>query len=393
MSDWLDAPTSVSEGGVANLYTTNERPIDMHKKVMTAFPALTPIISILTKLSEDTARNVQIDHIEENQIPTKVQVAAALTSSGTTLTLSANAKTLVKDTVLYNVDKNDSVLLDSTPTSDTSCAVTRDVAGATGVAWVSGDICYVLPPALAENDSTEFRDVSVADSRFYNLMQLVKLQYSITRVGNRMTTHFGGPGSKREQLKRQKFREVRIKWEQMVYFGGRATSGSNESTKRMSRGLTQFLRDGTLYKNFNGIITESGFRNFLGDYKDQNPDATEIMLFAAGNVLDRITDFGRDAIRIDPSSEMFGLDILRYKARGLMVKLVALPLLTDPTGRGYGYLLDLDRIGLKTLDRLTFFPEAKNVGESEVITDTYRVVTSMLLANESRHAMFVGAKL
>ena len=384
--------TVVAVGGSANLPATNELPIDMHKKVMTAFPELTPLTSILTRLDEDTAHNFQQDWIEDHDIPVNVIVATTLSAAGTALVLVANGDTIVQDSLLYNPRTFDIASADATGTT-AAVTITRDEGGTTGAIWNSGDVLYVLPPALPENDATEFRNTSVADTRLYNLQQIVKLQYGITRVMDKITTHFGGPGSKRNQLKMQKFREVRRKWELMCYMGGRASSGTAPATQRMAGGLTHYLRNGTLYKDFNGIITESGFRNFLGDYKDQNPDATKIMLFAAGNVLDNITDFGLSAIRINPMSKVLGLDVNTYKARGLQVNMVPLPLLHDPVGRGWGFLLDLERIRLKTLDRLSFFPEAKNVGESEVIYDTYRVVSSMLLANESRHAMFVGALL
>ena len=48
---------------------------------------------------------------------------------------------------------------------------------------------------------------------------------------------------------------------------------------------------------------------------------------------------------------------------------------------------------IKNLDNPTFYPDAKSVGESELIYDTYRVATSMIIGTESRHAMHVGAKL
>ena len=396
MADYWDAPTVVSVGGAENLPTTNELPIDMHKKLFTAFPALTPLTVILTKLSEDPAHHYQQDWIEENQIATKLVVSTELAADGTALVVAANGDTVVKDSLVFNPRTFDMAYASATGTAN-AVTIVRDQGGTTGAIWLSGDVLYVLPPALVENDNynaaATFRATSVADTRTYNLQQIVKLQYGITRVMDKVATVFGGAGTKRNQLKSQKYRETRVKQELLTYMGGRATSGTAPATRRMAGGLVHYLRNGTLFKDFNGIITESGFRSFLGDYKDQNPDATNIMLFGAGNVLDRVTDFGLGQIRINPMSTKYGLDIETYKARGLQVNMVSLPLLTDPEAKGWGFLLDLSRIKMKTLDRMTFTPDALNVGQSEVIYDTYRVVTSLLLANESRHAMFVGAKL
>ena len=304
----------------------------------------------------------------------------------------ANGDTLVIDTLLYN-PRNDDLRICTATETDNSIAVTTNQGGKTSTVWQAGDVIHVLPPALDEDDDVGTRYKSVADTNVYNLHQIVKLQYALTRLEDKMASHFGGAGSKRQELRAQKYREYRIKKEKLVYFGGRATGGTAPATKRMAGGFVHYLRNGTLYKDFNGIFTESGFRNFIGDYKDQNPDATEVWYFAAGNVIDLITNFGADKVRLSPMSKTYGLDINTYLARGMKVHLVALPLMDVPVTRGWGFLLDLQRVRLKTLDRDMFHAEAQNVGESELLIDSYRGVYTLMLANESRHAMSVGADL
>lgn len=392
---------SVTAGTIVsgqNLIATNELPIDMHSKMMTAEPPLTPLNVILMKLAEDPAHNFRIDWQEKKEVPTTLVVAATESSASTSISVVDNGDTLVKDTLLYNPRNDDLRLVDANET-DNTITVTISQGGKTSTVWQIGDVIHVLPPALVENDNPgnaatfTLRNKSVADENVFNFQQIVKLQYGITRSMDMVKTHFGGAGTKRQELKGQKFREYMIKKEKLLYFGGRATGGTAPATRRMAGGMTHYLKDGTLFKDYNGIFTETGFRNFLGDYKDQNPDATSIWLFAAGNVIDLIDDFGLDKVRLTPLSKTMGLDILEYKTRGLTTKLVALPLLDIGITRGWGWLIDMERIRLKTLRRDTFFPEAYNVGMSEVIYDTYFGEYSLLLANESRHAMFQNALL
>lgn len=376
-------------------YATNELPVDMHSKQMTAYPQLTPMTSILTRLSEDTAHNFRVDWQEPNEIPTTVVCARTESSASTTVYFVANATTLVKDTLLFNPRTFDLRIVDSTPSSDTSATVTISQGGSTSAVWLAGDIIHVILPALGENDnsanSETYRDVSVADDNVYNYIHLAKLQFSMTRTADLMTTHFGGPGSKRMQLKQQKYREFRIKLEKSIYFSGRA----NDTTdyRYMMGGIVYYLRNGSLYKDFGGTMTETGFRNMLGDYKDENPDSEQVFAFVAGHVHDIIDNWGLNKVRLSPMSKKYGLDIYIYVSRGLTVNLVPLPLLTDPVTRGWGFILDMERIRLKYLRRAMYYPEAKNVGESEIIYDTYLAQLSMILANESRHMMFVGALL
>lgn len=344
-------------------------------------------------MGSNPAHNTRIDWIEENEIPDTLVIGATESSAGTSITVVANAYTAVNDSVLFNTRTYDCRRVNAVPASDTALTVAISEGGTTSAVWNAGDVIHVLPPALPENDA-EYRLSSVVSDNVYNYVHLMKLQYALTRVVDKVHTIDGGAGSKRSQLKRQKYREFRKKLEKLLYFGGRATSGdANYTELRMMGGLTHYLRNGTLYKDFNGIMTESGLRSFLGDYKDQNPDSSNVMIFAAGNVLDIISNFGRSALKIAPESKTYGLDIWNYISRGLRAKLVALPLLTDAYSRGWGWILDMERLKIRWLDPPKFYPEALNVGESENIIDTYRGVVSMLIGNESRHAMFVGAKL
>lgn len=387
----MATPTIVGVGGSGNLPQTNELKVDIWKKRMTAFPELTPITTITSRLAVDPAHNFQIELLEENAMPSKVTIAQDEASASTTIYVSAYGTTLVQDTLLYNPRVHDLRLVDSTPTTNT-VTVSVDQGGTTSSVWKSGDEVFVLPPALAENDEN-FRAASAQDTRVYNYMQLIKMQYAITRLNDKLHTQFGGAGEKRRALKRQKYREFREKGELLRYFGGRASSGTAPASKRMQGGLVHFLRSGTLYKDYGGTFTESGWDNLLGDYRDQNPDARNIAACVAPNVLRQINYFAKDKIRISPNTKKYGLNLTQYQGGPMTVDLIELPLLTDATTRGWGFLLDFSRIKLQDVDKPMFHPDAKDIGESEIIYDTYREVTSMLVANESRHAMFVGATL
>ena len=141
------------------------------------------------------------------------------------------------------------------------------------------------------------------------------------------------------------------------------------------------------------MFTESGFDNWLASYHEDNPDAHQISFACAPNIIQQINWFAKDKIRISPNSKKYGLNLNQYIGGPLTVDLVPMPLLTGATTRGWGFLLDWKRIKLQDIDRPTYYPDCLEVGQSEVIYDTYREVTSMLVANESRHGMCVGATL
>jgi len=177
----------------------------------------------------------------------------------------------------------------------------------------------------------------------------------------------------------------------MRIVGARSTSGTAPATTRTMGGLTSVLYDGTLFMDFSAGFTESGFDNWLGSYADLNPDKKRVSFIGAPNVLRQINYWLKDKIRISPNAQRFGLNIMQYFNGPLDIDLIRHPLLVDKVTSGWGFIIDWESIMLKEVQPLTYFPDAKSVGESEVIYDIYRELTSMLIANESCHAMMVGA--
>lgn len=388
--DALENPTLLTVGGTGNLLATNELPVDMHPSLFNSYTDLTPLTVILSKLGEDQAKNFRSDWQEKKEIPTTVICATSEASAGTSINVVDNGITLVQDTLLFNPRTFDLRIVDSTPTTN-AITVTISQGGTTSAAWDAGDVIHVLLPALAENDEHQTRHVSVADVNMFNYVQLCKLSFALTLMQGKMPTYFGGAGTKEQELQGQKYREYRIKKEKLVMFGGRATGGTAPATRRMMGGLVHHLRNGTLYKNFNGFCTESGFRSWLGDYKDQNPDATNVMLFAGSSLAETVSLFGKDKIRISPESKTYGLWINRYQARGLTCDIVPMPLMSDAITGGWGFLLDLNRTLLKAIDKDTYFPWDRSPVAGEVKYNCYRGAYTMIVATESRHAMCVGA--
>ena len=97
--------TIVQTGGAGNLYATNELPVDMHPKTMSALVSLTPLTSILTKLRTDKAHNFRIDHQEKKEIATTIvcaQTESSAPSGANALAIQGDGYSLVLDTLIFN---------------------------------------------------------------------------------------------------------------------------------------------------------------------------------------------------------------------------------------------------------------------------------------------------
>ena len=389
------ARTVFGSGGAGggNTPTTSELVLDVHSKIQTTYSAIAPLTTILDKMGSDPARSFKVEWIEEHAIPTKLKVGTQLAAAGTALVVTANGATAVIDSVLFNPRTWDYARVSAAPTSN-AVTITRDTNGSTGVIWLAGDVLHVLPPSVPENDGAVYRSASLKNDNVFNYTQLIRMNYTLTRTMDVIAVLPGNTASKRDSFMNQKFREVREKWELLTIMGGRAvTNSTTVATRRDAGGLVHFLRNGTLFKDFGGIMTESGFRSMARDYKDENPETVDAWCFVAGNVADIITSWGLGAVRLVPESKKYGLEINKYTAAGITFKIVAMPLLTDNETRGWGFILDMERLKLKILSPLTWHGDALPIGQSELIHDLYRLQASLLVGAENKHLMFVGAKL
>lgn len=386
----MATPTIITNAGTGNAFATNETLIDMSDKRYRAYARQAVLTTLLLRLNRMPSHNFLVDLIEENEIPTKVVVGATMAAGGTTLNVVDFGTTLVLDSILWNPTNSEYLRVTAAPTSN---AISVTNHSGTTAQWNVGEEVIVLPPVITEDDEN-IRTSSAVDSRIYNYHQILKLSFKVTRLANKVHTQFGGAGSKRLQLQQQKFREFKVKDEQRKWFGARTTSGTAPATRYGTGGVISVLENGTLYKDFGGTFTESGWDNYLGNYFDQNPDAEKIAFFGAPNVIRQINYFAKDKLRLSTNTKKYGLNLNSYVGGMMDVDLIPTPIFNQSTPtKGWGFILDLNRIMIKELDGMVLEKDAKAMGESENIYDTYRAVDSLLIANESRHSMMVGADL
>lgn len=390
MANPITDETVSTTGALDTMYVSNERPLDMYPSLFETYPEVTPLTVLFNKLGQKNATQETMYWFEKREMPYLFQVASAVASGGGSVVVVANGDTVQKNTQLYNVDKDEIALVTANGSSNT-LTITKGSAGTTAVAWTEGDILVSLLPAETEG-STEYTNIHyVAPTSGYNYQQLIRIQFGMTRTADKLTTYWGGPGSKRLLNQQQHYDLARKMSEFQVAFGGRASSSSGTTALRMGGGLRQFLYNGTNFKNFNGAFTETGFNNWLADYCDQNPDIGKSVVFAgASNMIRRFSDWGRDAIQVSPRSTEYGLRIKTYVGADIDVDLVPMPLFTHGAMRGMGFLIDSSRALIRPMVPMTLHQDLLGY-QSEIIYDLYREITSFMLADERRHGMCVGA--
>lgn len=389
--------TVLPTGAVGTSFSTNEPVVDMHAKLYKHHASVTPFLSDLSRLAEGQAKNPTIYWSELESIPERVVLVNAL-GTGTAATVQSNGPSLVIGTVLYHPDLDDYATVDATPTTN-AVTLTRSALGSTAASWASGDVLLAMPPISPEDEDGVYRTSSVKQSEGYNYVGLIRMGTAITITGDETYTHWGGPGAKRRQTQEAKLDEIKRKVENMIMVMGRYASGTTTTTAlRYPGGIADYLSGGTLYKDFAGGFTESGFRKMVLDYIDQNPDlkGVPLKLYTSRYVIEKVANWLKNDIRIAPESKTHGFDVFDYVCAGTRINLIPMPLLTDPITKGWGFILDMDNIMMKFMDsgRLKLMLNVKDApSKTELYYDLYRMQFSLMLARESRHLMFSGANL
>ncbi len=369
---------------------TNELAVDMWGKTWESFPSIVPLTAIMSKMSDENSFNFRVDLIERHAMPISFTLNNNA-STGTSLTINTDYNALVEGTLLFNARTEDIASVDTTPTTAT-VTVSRSAAGTTAVAWLADDVLFAMLNVIAENEADYIESASKQNTNVYNYQQLNRLCFAVTRTDARMKTVHGG--TFREMAQTQKWREYLEKKEINTYMGGRSTSGTAPATIRTMGGLHYFLKDGDLFKDFGGNLTETSFDDYLNSIYVAQPDIVNPWCFLAPGAKKKIYNFAKAKGQItldEETSNTYGMQIDEYDYDGMMVKLVRLPLLAkSPDTNGWGWLLDLDRMTYKTLEKEMLHKDIVGM-RSEVITDMYRGQSSMLLANQEKHSMFVNA--
>lgn len=381
----MSDPTVVAGAVSSNIYTSNEKPIDMYSKMFENYPELTPLVSILTKVGDNSTSQSTVYWTEQEELPTKVTVST-LAASGATEIIVPNYAYLRKNDLLFNPDTFELIRVTATPTTST-VAVTKGVGATADYAVDAGQELEILLPAYEENyDETNPR--AAVNTEFYNYTaEIVEFVQTSNRVQHE-ATHFSGPGGKRLENQQKMFRAFRIKAEKALLFSYRADfAGTTNNIKTMG-GIVEKLHNGTNYWNVNGLLTESALDDYLVQLYESMPDREKLTLVCSPKLHKIICAIAKPHIEVSPNSTEYGMKLMRYVG-SIEVDLVRHPLLVGPTMSGWGLFLDFNFIKLIYQQRPQLHLDTY-IKRAGYIEDKYEAMMTMLMSVEKRHGFITG---
>lgn len=378
------AVTIISKVASSNAYATNEKPADMSPRMLENFGGLTPITTILNRIAvARRARNVRVDWTESEEIPTQVQHTGIDESgSGNTSITVADWQRVGLGDILFVPRTKERLRVDAIVNS-TTVSVTRGIGDSSEANILAGELLEKTSTA-AEEATTAIVSRAVVNTNQYNYNQIIREFVETSRDANAEWTEFGGPGTKRMENFNKLWRMFRIQHEKGVMFGARSIDTSTGSYDiRTMGGLIQWLATGTNVFTVDGLLTESALDNWLVDVWTEMPDTQVLTLFAAPHLINIINQIAKPLIRLSPNTKIYGMQLNQYMG-AVKVDLVPCPLLKGLTLKGWGFLLDLNKVAIKYL-RPAILSKDVGLRSDDQIRDMIDASATMMVQIEKNH--------
>lgn len=384
--------TSLSSNAYAVLTSGGyhgERQIDMHDTLFKSYPQLAPLLAIFTKLGSDETQQSRIDWMEDEELPDTIHLSAG--SAASAAAINSNEYAYVRNhDVLYNLRTREIFVVDDT-SIDATISVQPGWGDTDPAACLAGDILIKLTPSYPES-SEDANPMQVVNTPFYNWTQEVALHTRHSKRTLNEATHFGGPGSKRDQDNAKMVRLARKQMEMNILLGTRADtliSGATGNTKTAG-GITWRLYDGTNHYHVDGVLTETKLDYHLADLQASYPETTRFLAVGSPRVMTTLTHFAKPLIRTSPNSKDYGMMLDQYSG-AVKLDLLPHPLMNRPYLREWLLILNVDYCTIKWQERLMLDLDV-GVKQHRHVTDMLSGFFSFICASEARHSLLTGIK-
>jgi len=382
------ADTVVREAGTTNLlYSTNERPIDMYKKMYESYPGLTPLLSITTKVSSDETSQSTIRWINSRDLPKTLVVTADVAIAAGTIT-SSQYTYARKNDIYYYPTTGERLRVTATPSSS-AIAVTKGWGASDDLAIPAGATLIKLSPAYEENTADINPRMAVNEEEYNLTQEFDKHTRHSWRTMNE-STYFGGKGTKRTEDNQKMVRDAKIELELNLWFQTLGNATGTTYYIKTARGIEEVLRSGSNFVDMHGLLTESKLDGTLADISSEWPDTPRLLGFGSHRVMNIINQIAKPLIRLSPNSKEYGLKLNQYNA-SVDADLVPCPLFNMPTIREWLFLIDLNYVTIVYQKRPMLELNVTKDG-GRYTTDRFYGLVTLRFAQEARHIMMVNIK-
>ena len=343
-------PTVINNYRGPEDHTSGRVVVDMKDQILFYRPSATPFLTITSGIKGSrTAKNRKFEWLEKDSEPQFVTETAALTPTGTTLTVSsADGDKLAANDILRNIRTGDVALV--TAEAAGSVTITRAIGGAGQVGAIN-DVWQVIGSSYPDN-STLGTPKSITEYEFYNYTQIIRTPFAFT--GRDLATELYGGSDKMNETKWQGVKHKRL-IEKAMLFGKRHKIDASGSTheRTFTGGLEWAITTNrwdvsgiTLTKSVFDQFLESALREGKGGYLYGSGTKYFFHSSRWGTLFSEWADVKLEYRVLD---KQYGMKANVYQSPHGRLMLVHAPILDEPGAAGSGFIVDVNHVDHVTL--------------------------------------------
>lgn len=358
---------------------------------------LSPLLGFMTKGAKrkKTAHNKKVEWPEKNLNPTASQVSGAHTTGDTAITVD-NASYFAANDVVKVGTTGELMRVSAYSTGNNTITVSRAV-GSTTAATLADNVDLLIVGTAWPEGSAKGTSRTHAETYPYNLTQINRREFGMTRTEQNTTTYIDGEGGPRERMRRENSGYHKLDLERMFLFGERNEDTTNTNAPiRYSGGLQYWLTENG--KNFSGVVTEAEIEDGLEDIFQHTGGSATRIVFASPKWISILDQLAAGRIQTTSGSNAtYGIGVKQWITGHGNLIIVKHPLLVDGPSTsagysGYAFVVDVDKVVYRPLKNSdTMLVKDIQTNGDDAWQDEYLTECTIEVANPLLHGAWTGA--
>ena len=368
--------------------TETRRKRDVFPSLLRLEPETTPLTVLMGKMRKREATDPKIEWFERERLPKQDVLGGALTSSGTTLTVT-NYKYFRSGDVILFMETGEQAIVTATPSS-TSVTITRAWGDTSASAVTSGTKIRITHNA-SEEDALGRDVISVQKDAKFNYLGILREPFSISNTA-KVTQTFAGMDFEDDAV--DSLQKHKCDLEDMFLQGQRYEDTSGTEPQRSSRGLVGWITTNVV--NVGGSLTEPVLDGFLRRFFRYGGKAK--VLLCAPIVTQAISGFAKNRIQLsDVMQKKYGMALSEYLSPFGSVVLANHNLMTNDSLSDFDGLageaigVDMANVEMRHLKgRITVRNENIQANDRDGRRDEYLTEAGLQVGLEKTHGELTG---
>jgi hypothetical protein len=356
--------------------------------ILALFPnGKAPLTALLSKLRSEAVDDPVFNWFEKDVPGQRVLATASFTAAATTVSITDSTPFRAGHVIMDELT-NEKMLVTADPTSATSIAVSR-AFGTTAAVASSGtaDPFLVIGNVNAEGAGSP-NVIYYSPVPIFNFTQIFRTPLYLTRTAlkTRLRT-----GNAYQEARREVLELHAIEMERAFIFGEQIASvGANGQPMRATGGVVSFLGADATFTNiwdfstltFNMTQWELTLENAL------RYGSSEKLLLAGSTLINYLNQLVKrvSVMNVVPGEEAYGMKIYEYITPYGTLYVKVHPLFSiHPTFKGFGVILDLDKLVFRYIDDTTYKPNIQTP-DQDARKDEFLTEAGLELQHQKAHA-------